>query len=638
MDWTGGTRRRFAGAKNNNAALQRQKAHFAKARAAIQHEPFSSHQRSRAIDHNDDTRARPYKGIVFQSNSSLRLLTQPVPGRDPVVSTRDERIKTSIRQSGATSFAGDARLCQDEELHLLASRRKLLARNDWLALDHTRPLRIGFPAAVDKDRVGRRRKIKKSSETRMKAARPRLMTPLFEERLEPNAYHMSGALSPEDRGHIEVKVGTSAFGTRGRPSGRSNTSRNASMGAQSTALSHLSEESMLLGADGDSFDADQVEVPAYKHDVHSTLEGMARPPSFDSGRYDVEEVDRYSSCTREYSLALDEDHELQKHRAEVLDEHRRSISSSYCVAEPIIGISEVDNYAAPGSMIRSSGGLQQADEVDNLDIDLLVDPSGMAIPAHENSPELDAEQEWRHLMGIATQSESLTSRRALDSLSEHITTSESVQMIRPGDVRHGVDVKDDTTGPQQCNNSLTQAHPAQAPNLLMTGTQPPPRLPEDAQGNIDDTDDEALWREFIIGSQDSESGDELHSAWQRSRERMRQSSAQPRSVQVSGLGTSDQATRGEATIYSPNPLSVHLADLDDPLDHDTESIEGSPLDEIPRSNSPRNIHATPAKKLDPRRFKMPKDSEREATRGERQQHALSRRRSSRRFKIDHGRG
>lgn len=638
MDWTGGTRRRFAGAKNNNAALQRQKAHFARARAAIQREPFSSHQRSRAVDHNDDTRAGPYKGSVFQSNSSLRLLTQPGPGRDPVVSTRDERIKTSIRQSGATNFAGDARLRQDEELHLLASRRKLLARNDWLALDHTRPLRIGFPTAVDKDRVGRRRKIKKSSETRTKAARPRLMTPLFEERLEPNAYHMSGALSPEDRDHIEVKVGTSAFGTQGRPSGKSNTSRNASMGAQSTALSHLSEESMLLGADGDSFDADQVEVPACTHDVHSTLEGMTRSPLFDSGQYEVEEVDRYSSCTREYSLALDDDPELRKHRAEILDEHRRSISSSSRVAEPIIGISEVDNYAAPGSMVRNLGGLQPADEVENLDLDVLVDPSGMAIPAHENSPELDAEQEWRHLMGIATQSESLTSRRALDSLSEHITTSESVQMIRPGDVQHGVDVKDDTTGPQQCNNSLNQAHPAQAPNLLMAGTQPPPRHPEDAQGNIDDTDDEALWREFIIGSQDSESGDELHSAWQRNRERMRQSSAQPQSVQVSGLGSSDQATRGEATIYSPNPLTVHLAGLDDLLDHDTESIEGSPIDEIPRFNSPRNIHATPAKKLDPRRFKMPRDSEREAPRGERQQHALSRRRSSRRFMNDHGRG
>lgn len=107
----------------------------------------------------------------------------------------NERTRTITRQSGAISFDEHARTCQDEELHLLASRRKLLARNDWLALDQTRPLRIGFPTAGDKDRVGRRRKIKKFSETRTKAAQPRLMTPLFEERLGLNAYHMSGALS-----------------------------------------------------------------------------------------------------------------------------------------------------------------------------------------------------------------------------------------------------------------------------------------------------------------------------------------------------------------------------------------------------------------------------------------------------------
>jgi hypothetical protein len=43
MDWTGGTRRRFTGAKNSNTALKKQKAHFAKARAASHQEPVASH-------------------------------------------------------------------------------------------------------------------------------------------------------------------------------------------------------------------------------------------------------------------------------------------------------------------------------------------------------------------------------------------------------------------------------------------------------------------------------------------------------------------------------------------------------------------------------------------------------------------
>jgi len=546
-----------------------------------------------------------------------------------VTSGSNEPTKGSVRQSGATSFAGDIRPRQDEELHLLASRRKLLARNDWLALDHTRPLRIGFPTAGDKDRVGRRRKIKKSSETRTKAARPRLMTPLFEERIEPNTYHMSGALSPERGDHIEVRVGTSAFGTQHRHPLKPSTSRNASMGAQSTALSHLSEESMLLGADGDSFDADQVEVPAYTRDGHDALENLVRPASFDSGQYEREEVGRYSDRKPEYSLALDDDLELQQYRVENSDKDRPSISSPSHVAEPTIGFSEIDHYAAPGSKPWNAGDSQQANEFEKLDDNVSVDSLGMAIPADEKSPELDAEQEWRHLMGIVTQSQSFTSMKALDSSSEHITTSESIQMVRPDDVQHEANINDDTINQQQCICTLNQAHPEQAPDLLMTGAQAPPHLSEDAEG---DTDNEALWREFIIGSQDSESADELHSAWQRSRERMRESSERPQSIQVSGLGTSDQATRGEATVYSLNPLTVQVANVDDFLENDTEGIEESPLDDVPRSHSPNNIHATPARRLDPRRFKMPRDSRGEAAQSERQQHAPSRRYSSRRFK------
>ena len=518
----------------------------------------------------------------------------------------------------------------DEELHLLASCRGLLARNDWLGLDHTKPLRIGFPTAVDKDRVGKRRKIKKSSETRTKAARPRLMTPLFEERLEPNAYHMSGALPPEHDDHIEVRVGTSAFETQSRPSRRSDTSRNVSLGAHSTALSHLSEESMLLGADGDSFDADQVEVPAYTRDLHEAHEVLARSGSFDSRQYELEEVDRYSSRAREYSLVLDGGPELQQYRAEINDGDSSSISSPHHVAEPAIGKPSIDNSAAPESEFCTTGDPQQANDFETMNRDVLVGLTGMAAPAKQNplDAELDAEQEWRHLMGIVTQSESLTSRKALDSSSEHITTSESMHRVTLGDFQHGAGISNVIADPKQPPSSLNQAHPAQAPDILVVGTQPPLHVPEDAEDN---TDNEALWREFIIGSQDSESGDELHSAWQRSREKMRQSSEQPQSLQVSGLGTSDQATRGGATVCSPNLFAARVADDGESLEHDTESIEEFQLDDTPRPSSPPNFHATLTRRLDPRRFKVPKDIGANTTRRENQQHGVLRRRSSRRF-------
>jgi hypothetical protein len=391
---------------------------------------------------------------------------------------------------------------------------------------------------------------------------------------------------------------------------------------------------MLLGADGDSFDVDQVEVPAYTRGVHDALEGSARPTSFDSGQYEPEEVDRHSMPERESSPASDVGPELQQYRATSFDEDNPSISSPYHVTEPRFGISSMVSYVAPESRTWSAGDPQKDYHFEKVDTNVLVDSLGIAIRPDEDSPKYDAEQEWRHLMGVVTQSESFTSREALDSSSDHITTSESMRRVIPGDVQHGAGGKGVITDPKQPIGALDQALSIQAPEILMTST-PPLQPLNDAENN---TDDEALWREFIIGSQDSESGDELHSAWQRSRERMRQNSREPQSAQVSGLGTSDQATRGEATVYSPSALTARVANLDDLFENDTESIEEFPLDEFPRSKSPCNIHATSAKRLDPRRFKMPRDNEGNTTRRENQQHAVSRRQSTRRFKTHKRRG
>jgi hypothetical protein len=391
---------------------------------------------------------------------------------------------------------------------------------------------------------------------------------------------------------------------------------------------------MLLGADGDSFDADQVEVPAYTRGVHDALDGSARPASFDSGQYEPEEVNRHSRPEREYSLASDVDLDLQQYRTESFDEYNLSISPPDHLTEPRIDISSMINHAASEPRTWSPGDPQQDNVFENVDPNVLVDPPGMAIAPDEDPPKFDAEQEWRHLMGIMTQSESFTSRKALDSSSEHVTTPESMQRLIPGDVQHGAGVKGALTDPKQPIGTLDQTLSTQASDILVTAT-PPPHSFIDAEDN---KDNEALWREFIIGSQDSDSGDELHSAWQRSRKQNRQSSEQPQSVQVSGLGTSDRATRGEATIYSPSALTAKVASLDDPFESDTESIEESPLDDVPGSNSPCNIHATSTKRLNPRRFKMPRDSERNTTWRDNQQHAVSRRHSSCRFKINQGRG
>lgn len=134
MDWTGGTRRRFVGAKNNNTALQKQKAHFAKARAAIQHEPvpdrlhrshpasrntprpagmqhsrhgtslrpdssvrLSRSRASQTVAHNDDTRAHSSRGI---HDASLLLLASSYLSLTEVLTWTDQHTIPTRRVTG----------------------------------------------------------------------------------------------------------------------------------------------------------------------------------------------------------------------------------------------------------------------------------------------------------------------------------------------------------------------------------------------------------------------------------------------------------------------------------------------------------------------------------------------------------
>lgn len=616
MDWTGGTRRRFAGARNNNTALQKQKAHFARARAAIQHEPFTSHRGASASAHNDDTQARPYKGTATFFESRCASLTRSGSGRNSVILDDNDDRSTNAQRVRSTGSAANAQLHEDEELLLIARRRKLLARKDWLALDPTRPLRIGFPTTDDKDRVGRRKKVKRPSATCPKAAQRRLMTPLFEERLEPTAYLMSGGLPPAHDELIEIKVGTGAFDSQSRPSRKSNTPGNISVGPQSTILSHLSEESMLLGADGDTFDADQVEVPAYVRPGLQSHEGTSRPSSVESdcrhGEGSVHHI-----CTQGRSA------EHQQLEAWADDRDICSTANSSSRPEELTDASLISRLAGPGTNVWDYENAQQVYHFEHTSTNILADPHVTGPSVDQNALGVDTKEEWRQLMGIVMQSESLTSNKALDSSSQHMTTSESTQRALPCNVQHEVSIDDlrpstgvkrsslDHIDAEQYRSTLEQPRPTRVHEIMSTYAQPSTHTPK---VTADNSDNEALWREFIIGSQDSESGDDLHSAWQRSRGKTREISAQPRSLQLSGLGTSDQATKGGTEGTSPGLFAVTDAGTDNELYQREESIEDDPLQPILAPSSPRNIHAVSTKKLDPRRFKKPAERNTATTR------------------------
>ncbi|KAI7551169.1 hypothetical protein KC331_g2717 [Hortaea werneckii] len=147
----------------------------------------------------------------------------------------------SDRRSVATS--------SKEEQLLDSKRHELLAQSDWLGLAIVRPLQLDFSSAVDKDRIGKRRKIHKPTQCAKSAVR-RLLTPLFEEALAPQGAAMR-ATQPIDE--MRIKIGTDAFESQTQRSRNSPKHAATSMRHPCLEFGPISEESMLLGDNYEDF-------------------------------------------------------------------------------------------------------------------------------------------------------------------------------------------------------------------------------------------------------------------------------------------------------------------------------------------------------------------------------------------------
>jgi hypothetical protein len=478
-------------------------------------------------------------------------------------------------------LAANAHIRDDEELMLLASRRKLLARGDWLALEPTRPLRLNFPATSNNDRVGRRKKIKRSPAQASKPAQQRPLTPLFEERLQANDYMMSGALPPSSDDKIEIKVGTDAFDSQACPSHRSQVS---SVCSQSTALSRLSEEPMLLGPDGDTFDANLVEVQPFHAHYEEPVE-----PSDRGENMPLYGVGRSTQATRGHSPAYSNQTALQQLAVSPLSDHF-ILTAEHSQRTDLPDENDAPSDAPQPRQIKPAGEIDSSNRVFDL-----KNPH-TNISAVQNDPDSEAENAWRRLMGIATQVASSAPLKALNSMSEHITTSESPCTANPDRVGFDIAVSSPRSkrsepsehGSEHSDTPLVvESHlPTEPPVATAQPSMQPSQItPEEDHG-------ESLWRDFIIGSQDSESEDELHSAWQRKRKRRPSSSDQSRSLQLSDLGTSDKATQGgTVALSSPSFVAIEL-DESDRLHHRSEGNEDLSPSFAAEPKGTRNIHAS----------------------------------------------
>ncbi|KAF2721953.1 hypothetical protein K431DRAFT_293840 [Polychaeton citri CBS 116435] len=296
MDWTGGTRRRFAVCKNKGQ-LQRQKEHFAKVRAATKllsssrkdFEPLfrgdaelRQTQQAQARKHvvSEECSAHtplslddcPTKHALW--SSSIRTASRQQSGaRESERNGQPPRSSSLMPGSSSSGYQHEDDMVHDmpDESDLLEqSRQRLLARGDWLGLRLSQPIRMRFPFSRDTEGICKRRIVHRSGSPEESAALRRATTPLFQMRPSSSRYMMHGALQGDDQMRIKIGSVTSSH-TCAKSSNVSE-----SLSGISCDSEPLSEESMLLQPDEDQ---QFLNVPNWRPAADSSLQSVSNAES-----------------------------------------------------------------------------------------------------------------------------------------------------------------------------------------------------------------------------------------------------------------------------------------------------------------------------------------------------------------------
>ncbi|KAK4556958.1 hypothetical protein LTR86_005939 [Recurvomyces mirabilis] len=624
MDWTGGVRKRFAGGKNNSNTLK-QKQHFAKARAALQHTPGSyrtfkptypapesnGERYGRAIHdfgdrdaHISHSRRRQY---LHEETKSKRHSTHAT-GRGHTSRPSRGYYDSHLKQPGAHADKVSKRQShddhspsvdigtfdddkQDEEVQLLASRHGLLARRDWLGLSFARPLHMDYASSTNLDHVGKRRKLRKAHRS-MRPPSRRLLTPLFEERhLRPD-YVMSGALRDD---HLIFKIGTEALASQTQPSRRSRTPMNTSMRPPSTDLATLSEESMLLGAAGDELEA----VRRIRNDDHRPNEGG-------------EALQAPRNAARPQQLVADTTQMRRRPTMDSLPSDNNELTSPHDLPDKRMPIQAlpadtwIDHSTNPASALKTHISQSKARTAD------LSEPCDHM---QKLSTSESNDRQWRQMMHIAPYTSSHASLVGIKSSTDHLTTHKNgprpeLRRVVSRVVNPGFTTRED--------EFANRAVAADAPIRLPSNVIDPPTLSllEGRSSSIaEDAKDEAFWRRFIIGSE--KSSDLLQGlidgAKPRSDSDIVLAANASSSLATSGLGTSNNATAGGTPFETQTSSDDYLREQAAQARVHHEAIESirpiSEHDSIEETHDflkpvkqPVNIHATSTRMVNSRHY------------------------------------
>ena len=413
MNWTGGRLQTSRNAGSNITAIQ--KKHFAKVRARVHKTPntLSTFRFSWAKPQVEDD--DPFRGEVHSRSShgrgpkthhilndpdaSAPIATQLTPNRarhtpkplqnrrniragdrDPQIERFRSRRSPSVIElspraySESLSYAtqhgpkdGKARYGENpspsDDGGLEAQRRKLLQQRDWVGLEITNPVKMAFPVMKDRDRVGKRRKLKETDHNRNQGYAAKRIKPNIVEledlnrRKRPAHHHV-------DEKDISVRIGSSIHGTQ-------STAREASIKPKRSHSSPESEE-MLLDHETEFMSHNRDQTPL--DSVVNHRQRLVQPLTPDAH---YESVVGRGSLSDHGSTCLGNLDQLAAKPIERLDstglrrhmKHKPNTKPE-SITEPTRSDPPLAVYKAPGRLIFSSSPCPQACATDFASNDL----------------------------------------------------------------------------------------------------------------------------------------------------------------------------------------------------------------------------------------------------------------------------
>ncbi|SMR42526.1 unnamed protein product [Zymoseptoria tritici ST99CH_1A5] len=498
MDWTGGTRRRFAAKGKGNGILRKQKAHFAKVRAG-EHPTLTGRLREGSATRQIRPSMLDPNGINDEETSRRQSRSQgsgvarPKVGHGQAATSRrfpSPAPRRRGRMPGITKHPR-AETALDEESKRTTARQQLLARSDWLGLEVTRPVKMKFPSNREQDRVGKRRKIEKQHIRKTIPAEKQVFSHIdgIKTRvLEPDS------VSVDD--NIRIRIGTDAFASQTQRSRLFCTPPNPSLAPPSTAFS---DESMLLDAQSYASEArfnrqvgaKQLQPQAGGHWQHSSVEFESFPPH--AVQADAEQSQRACSEASFESLT----------NREPCSPGLPTIEGTFS-SEEQWSLQQMDQLVYPTMLDDGQDTAHYGRAEPRQLVPRDVEDEEQEVNGDEVEAESEAEDDellWKRMMHIKQTESSDASVVAVRSSSEHLTQPTEVLNTDEepaNELSHRI---------YQDNRAIerldyTAAEIPRSPLKKAVQENLPERLNFISNDNEEDEDEDEddLWRKFVLGS------------------------------------------------------------------------------------------------------------------------------------------